>query len=207
MGMNSQGHSGTDDYYEKHALEYFERTVGADMSPLYDSFLALVPPGGRILDAGAGSGRDLREFVRRGYRCRGIDASPSLARLAHEYSSAPCDVQRIEELDESAAYDGIWACASLLHLPKMTLVEALARLHKALVPLGALFASVQEGEGEQFDRSGRFFALYTPSEFLEAAAAAGFAIVRSWRSEDVLRDHVGPRWINVLARAGLSAPR
>ncbi|MNX85160.1 Methyltransferase domain protein [compost metagenome] len=175
------------------------------MSPLYDSFLALLSPESRVLDAGAGSGRDLREFVRRGYRCRGIDASPSLARLAHEYSSAPCDVQRIEELNETAAYDGIWACASLLHLPKEMIVDALARLHRALVPLGVLFASVQEGEGVQVDRGGRFFAMYTPSEFLAAVTAGGFAIVRSWTSEDVLRDHVGPRWINVLAKARPSA--
>lgn len=129
MGMNSQGHSGTDDYYEKHALEYFERTVGADMSPLYDS-LALVPPGGGFSTLGLDRGEIFASWCG-GYRCRGIDASPSLARLAHEYSSAPCDVQRIEELDESAAYDGIWACASLLHLSRMTLVEALARLHSA----------------------------------------------------------------------------
>ncbi len=201
MGMSLQNRHGTDRYYERHASEYFQRTVGVDMSPLYDSFLDLLPPGSRILDAGAGSGRDLREFVLRGYRCRGIDASPSLARLAHEYSSAPCDVKRIEELDETEVYEGIWACASLLHLPKQTLIGSLARLHKALVPLGVLFASVQEGSGEQIDRDGRFFALYTSSEFLEAVAAGGFTTVRSWTSQDVLRDRKGPQWINVLARA------
>src|SRR4051794_16074486 len=76
------GHSGavdaTIDYYTKHAREYFNKTVDADLSDAHDRFLSLVRPGGRILDAGCGSGRDLRVFHERGFAAVGIDASGPL---------------------------------------------------------------------------------------------------------------------------------
>src|SRR6266853_1977653 len=98
-------------FYETHAREYFDRTVSADLSALYDDVLKHVKPGGRILDVGCGSGRDLKIF-----RARGFDA--------------------------------VWACASLLHLPKRNVVSILARLRLSLVEGGIVYASVQVGQGE-----------------------------------------------------------
>lgn len=192
--------SSTDRFYEENAAEYFERTVGADLTHLYEPFFELLPDRARILDAGCGSGRDLPTFVGRGYRAMGIDASPRLVALAQAYSGAPCAVLRLEDLNYDRCFDGIWACASLLHLPKVTLPVVLRRLHRALAAGGVLFASVQEGNGEKRHVDGRFYAYYTPSEFHDAMEHAGFAIEHEWVTKDALREAKGPRWLNVLAR-------
>ena|SRR5205807_552927 len=70
--------SDTVTYYERHADSFLSATVHVDLGSLYEPFLALVPEGGLILDAGCGSGRDSRAFLERGYRVRAFDASPEL---------------------------------------------------------------------------------------------------------------------------------
>src|SRR5262249_39545251 len=97
-------------------------------------------------------------------------------------------------------FEGVWACASLLHLPKTMLSAVLFRLRTALVSGGVMFASVQEGEGEGFAPDGRFFAHYGPIEFRRAVEGAGFAIKDLWTSDDLLAGRSATRWINVLAR-------
>ena len=171
------------------------------MSHLYEPFLSRVRSGGRLLDAGAGSGRDLREFASRGYLAEGIDASPHMARLATAYSGAPCAVTRLEDFAETAKYDGIWACASLLHLPRVSLPGVLEGLRRALVPRGILFASVQEGVGERVLPDGRFYSLYRPDEFEQALESAGLSPDVIWGTQDVLRANEAPRWVNVIATA------
>lgn len=193
--------SSTDQYYDEHAAEYYERTVAVDMSHVYDRFLTMVPTGGRILDAGCGSGRDLRVFSERGFRAKGIDASRGLVEMAEARSGVSCSVGHIEDIKDEGCFDGVWACASLLHLPKAMLVPALRCLHRALVPGGAMYVSVQEGDGEQLMSDGRYFAFYRRDEVLVAIESSGFCVTDAWSSNDVLQGRTGVRWINVLATA------
>jgi 2-polyprenyl-3-methyl-5-hydroxy-6-metoxy-1,4-benzoquinol methylase len=106
-----------DDYYLRRADEFFAATVGVDMSTLRWRFLSGLAPGARVLDAGCGSGRDARAFAEAGFAVRAVDASPALARLASAHSGLEVAVRRLEDLDEVAAYEAIWCCASLLHVP------------------------------------------------------------------------------------------
>ncbi len=98
------------DYYGKYAERFFETTVLADMHDVYQPFLSLVKPRGRILDLGCGSGRDSRYFIRHGYQVEAVDGSPALARLASEYIGQEVICGRIEELEYDQEFDGIWAC-------------------------------------------------------------------------------------------------
>jgi SAM-dependent methyltransferase len=191
--------SATELYYEKHAAEYFERTVSANMSHLYERFLPALPVGGRILDVGCGSGRDLRAFTERGFHAIGIDASRALVEIAKSYSGAHCYVGRIEEIDYEKGFDGIWACASLVHFPRQMLLGVLRRLNRTLVPMGVMFASVQEGKDERTGGDGRFFTFYRRSEFVGVIHEAGFKVLDAWKSEDALPRRRQARWINVLA--------
>lgn len=158
-----------------------------------------MPPGGRILDAGCGSGRDLKIFRSRGFDALGIDASTALAKLASDFSGATCLPIRFDDLDFDSCFDAVWACASLLHVPKSDIVRVLRRLHRALVLGGAIFASVRLGDGEQLASDGRLFAYYAPQEFARLLEESGFAVDETWISEDSLPDRTAIRWINVLA--------
>lgn len=194
----------TDNFYETNAREYFDRTVSVDLRPLYDRVLKLVPPGGRILDAGCGSGRDLKAFRLRGFDAVGIDASSTLVKLASDLSGATCLLMRFEDIDFERRFDAVWACASLLHLPKRKILSVLRRLFRALVPGGVIFASVQLGKGEKFAPDGRFFAYYTPQEFASFFEESGFVVDDVWGSEDSLPDRAAIRWVNVIARREFS---
>jgi SAM-dependent methyltransferase len=186
-------------FYEAHAREYFDRTVSADLSPLYDQFLQYVKPGARILDAGSGSGRDLKALHARGYDLVGVDSSPALAKIAAEFSGTTCLVMRLEDLTFERKFDAAWACASLLHIPKRKLLSVLRRLHMSLAQGGTLFVSVQQGEGEQHLPDGRYFSYYTSDEFAGFLCSAGFSVGQTWTSEDILHSRRGIRWLNFIA--------
>ena len=136
-------------FYESHAQTYFERTVVADLEPLYGRFLPNVRPGGRILDLGSGSGRDLKVMRDRGFVPLGIDASRKLARLAADFSGVTCLTMRFEDISFPIAFDAVWACASLLHISKCRIPTILTNIHNSLAAEGVLFASVQLGKGER----------------------------------------------------------
>jgi SAM-dependent methyltransferase len=104
-------------YYENQAETFFAETVEVDMAPLYARFLARVPPGGQILDAGCGSGRDALAFRRLGYGRTAFEASPASARLASAHCGLAVEVRRFREIEWEGRFCGIWACASLLHVP------------------------------------------------------------------------------------------
>ena len=194
-------HLSTDAFYQTHAEDYATLTRAADLSDTYQHFLPLLPRNAVILDAGCGAGRDLKAFVQRGYLAQGIDASAALCELASVYSGAPCFPLRVEDLRSRQLYNGVWACASLLHLSKAVLPIALRRLQEALVVDGVFFASVQIGEGERVVADGRAYAYYQPEEFGRRVENAGFAITELWESADTLRRAGAPRWLNVVARA------
>lgn len=143
-------------FYNQNAAQFFANTVGVDMGTVYARFLPLIPANGLILDAGCGSGRDAKAFLMQGYRVRAFDASPQLAQLASEHIGRPVAVQSFLELTDERCYDGIWACASLLHLPEVDVPDALRKLWTALKPGGVLYLSFKVGFGER-EHQGRHF--------------------------------------------------
>jgi 2-polyprenyl-3-methyl-5-hydroxy-6-metoxy-1,4-benzoquinol methylase len=107
------------------------------------------PPGGFILDAGCGSGRDARAFREKGFSVYAFDACPELAALAAAHADIPVEVRTFADVDEEQRYDGVWACASLLHVPREHLPDALNRLWRALRPGGAFYLSFRPGAGDR----------------------------------------------------------
>lgn len=157
----------TQEYYNRHAADYCEATRDRDMSEIYARFLVHLSPGAHILDAGSGSGRDTKVFLERGYQVTAIDASPNLARLASEYTHHPCDILSFQDMAFKEAFDGVWACASLVHIPRDQIEDVLSRFATALKPGGIMYVSLKEGEGELVADDGRFFRKYTRSSFEE----------------------------------------
>jgi SAM-dependent methyltransferase len=183
-------------YYDRNAKAYCEGTLGVCMDRLYKPFLALVPAGGHILDAGCGSGRDAREFLRRGYTVTAIDASAGLARVA----VAPVTVLRFEDMDWEGRFDGVWACASLLHVRRTEIDGVFARFSRALWPGGVWYMSFKPGEAEEV-RGGRLFSDYTEESLRELVGRHPLLeFVRVWVTGDVRPGQAGQRWLNALVR-------
>ena len=120
-------------YYNKHADEFVSRTVDIDMSELYPKFTNLLPSGGCILDAGCGSGRDSRYFLSQGFEVVAIDASEEMVKCASKLMGQSAVQMKFEDVTFSNEFDGIWACASLLHVKKENFVSTLNILVNALL--------------------------------------------------------------------------
>lgn len=145
-------------YYERNAERFAADTGDLDMSALHERFLPYVPAGGRILDAGCGVGRDALAFAQRGYSVLAFDASPEMVRLAMERTGGRVEVLRMgfEEVRWQGEFDGVWACASLLHVRAPDLPFVLRRLRAVLRPGGALYMSFKYGSGERVLEGRRF---------------------------------------------------
>jgi SAM-dependent methyltransferase len=192
-------------YYEDQAQSVFAETVAVDMAPLYARFLAYVPPGGHILDAGCGSGRDARAFQRLGYAVTAFEASPALARLASDYCGLPVEVRRFQDVEWQDRFDGIWACASLLHVPMAELPEVLGRLGRALKSDGVLYVSFKYGAGER-EHGGRRFTDLDEEGLAGLVEAVPARVVReTWVTGDRREGREGERWLNAVVARG-SAP-
>ncbi len=188
----------TAEYYEANAGAFDARTRDRDMTAEYEAYLALVPGGGRILDAGCGPGRDALAFSRRGYQVTALDASAAMVALASERLGFPALQIPFDRIEYRETFDGVWACASLLHVSKAGMPGVLARLHRALRPGGVLYASVKRGPREEF-REGRWFNDYEEATLSALFQGAEWKLLRVWANEEI-RPHKRVEWVNVLAQ-------
>lgn len=185
-------------YYDTNAQAYFDATVHADVSALRARFLRHVKPGARILDAGCGSGRDLKAFATAGYNAVGMDASAELAARARAFSERAVIVTTFEEMDFAAEFDAIWACASLLHVARTQLPDVLQQCARALHPGGILYVSLKHGGETRIDGARTFTDVAEP-ELRQKLTEAGFDVVEMWVTDDV-RPGRADQWINSIAR-------
>ena len=187
-------------YYKLRRASFIANTLSADMEETRNRFLAHLAPGARILDLGCGSGRDTKAFLQLGFHVDAADGSAEMCRSASKRTGIPVKQMLFQELDEIDVYDGIWACASILHLPKPELADVLKRISAALKIGGVLYASFKYGTFEGM-RNGRFF-----TDFTEESLAAfwqeieGLRIMEQWITQDVRPERGEERWINILAR-------
>ena len=187
----------TEQYYKDNSQDFFDSTVGADVTPLYDHFLKYVPEKSYILDLGCGSGRDTRAFLEKGYRVDAIDGSKELCALASEYTGIEVKHMDYTSIDCENKYDAIWACASLLHVGSGQLPQVIEKLCRALRPSGVFYMSFKYGESEG-ERDGRFFLDMTEEKFHAIMKQVnGSTLVEEWYSEDVRRGK-DVSWYNAI---------
>ncbi len=191
--------SSTSDYYKTLAREFYDSTVEADVTPLYERVLAYVPAGGAILDLGCGSGRDTSAFLKMGYKVEAIDGSAELCALASSYCGIEVKCMDFRDVDGGERFDAIWACASLLHVPTAELPELLTTLRDLLAPGGIFYMSFKFGDFEG-ERDGRFFNDMTSDKFASVfARTSGYEKIDEWESRDVRRGK-DVDWYNVILR-------
>lgn len=184
-------------YYDANAQDYVERTWGMDMAEVRARFLVHLRPGATVLDAGCGSGRDALAFKDAGYLVDAFDGSEQLAKLASLRTGLSVKHLRFDQLDSLDAYDGVWACSSLVHLDDAEFGVALARLFGAVRPGGVFYTCLKEGKGLRVDGAGRPFNDFTKERLRLAIRKTGFVMRESWRTPQ--RGPEGGWWLNVIA--------
>jgi SAM-dependent methyltransferase len=188
-------------YYDDHAEEFRQQTETVPMEHLYAPFLVHIPDGGRILDAGCGVGRDSKAFLDRGYDVVSFDASETMVALTTALTGRPALRLRFQDVDFREEFDGIWACASLLHVSRNNIGVSLRRLIAALKRGGVIYASFKHGCGERV-AGGRLFNDYNEADL--AALITNFpelSVVDVWGTQDSRPNRSNERWLNMLARA------
>lgn len=190
----------TIEYYNKEADSYFKGTVSIDMEDLYQPFMRLLPKGARILDAGCGSGRDSLYFKHQGFDVVAFDAAEELVKLSTEHIGQKVLHLTFNDLPFENEFDGIWACASLLHVLKAEMHSVMNKLQKALKPKGVLYASFKYGTDEKL-QGNRFFNSYDEITFKKLLnGLKGLTILEVWKTEDIREDRKGEFWLNALVR-------
>ena len=184
-------------YYEDNAEQFAQNTLDVDMSELHERFLAHLAPSSRILDAGCGAGRDAAIFLKLGYQVEAFDASPKLVKIAKEVSGIYVHLSTFLNYTSELPYAGIWACASLLHVPPRNLPATLKHLGELLEPNGVMYVSFKYGEDETI-RNGRHFTNCTEERLAAFLEGTGLRIKESWISADQRPEREDEQWLNAL---------
>ena len=187
-------------YYNTHAQDFVQGTVGVDFHITQDRFLAQLPAGAKILDFGCGNGRDTKYFLERGFAVEATDGSAELCKLASEHTGISVKQMLFDELDAVAKYDGIWACASILHLAWKDLVVVMQIMVRAVKGEGVIYTSFKYGQftGE---RNGRFFTDLDEEGLARLLEEVGGLEVKElWITGDVRPGRGEEKWLNVLLK-------
>ena len=171
-------------FYRGHAEAYAGREITSRKARLA-AFLALLPKGARILELGCGAGGDTAEMLAQGFDVRATDGSPEMAAVASKRLGRPVETLLFHELDEVEAYEGVWANACLLHVPRDQLAHVLSLIRRALKPGGVFFASYKEGEAGGRDTLDRYYN-YPSQDWLRAT----YAEAGNWNALSMERGEV-----------------
>lgn len=190
----------TIDYYNLNAESFIENTQNVDMHMAQDKFLHLLNEGAAILDFGCGSGRDTKYFLDKGCRVTATDGSAELCRRASAFTGIEVKEMLFVELGEIDTYDGIWACSSILHLPKNELLLVIRKMSDALKSTGVIYTSFKYSDFEGV-RNGRYFTDFTEDSFKEfLAEIPELTIEDYWITDDVRPGRGDEKWLNLILR-------
>ena len=187
-------------YYNQCAEAYNETTLNIEFDSKREMLLKYLQPNAHILDLGCGSGRDSKGFLQKGYKVTAVDGSKELCKIASKNIGQDVICQLFNELDAVNEFDGVWACASLLHLPTNELKQTLKRVEKALKKDGYFYASFKYGDFEG-ERDGRYFNDFTEVSF--STLLKEFPNLELQEVEvttDVIPGRENVSWLNVIMK-------
>ena len=187
-------------YYESNAERYASETFSADMSEQYQRFLPLLKKGAKILDVGSGSGRDVCYFQKQGYQATALEPSKNLCREIRKVFSGEIVCSDIQDYRPAERYDGIWACASLIHLQEEEVLCFFKKIDMYLNDNGIVYASGKSGISTGEVEDGRFFLEFT-EQLVDKILTVNkqLQLEQLWYTEDV-SGRRGFRWLNVVLR-------
>ena len=190
----------TIEYYNENVDKFVNDTQDVVFCATQDLFLSYLNEGNSILDLGCGSGRDTKYFLSKGYKVDATDGSEEICKVASDYIGINVKCLLFNKLDEIDKYDGIWACASILHLDRDDLIDVFHRIARALKDNGILYTSFKYSEFEGM-RNGRYFTDFTIESFNEFQTnIPEFIIEKKWITSDVRAGREDEKWLNLIMR-------
>jgi SAM-dependent methyltransferase len=189
-------------YYNTYSQAFYDRTIHADLSDIYDRFLPYVPQAGRILDAGCGVGRDSKFFVSQGYQVLPFDGSVEMVRMTSQLLGQTALHLVFENIGFSNEFQAVWANASLLHVPYENLKGILQHFNRALLPSGIFYASFKYGASMRQADERVFFDMNesTIIPYLKGI----FTPLEIWKSADTRSQFAASpdrSWLHIIAKA------
>ncbi|MET3855163.1 class I SAM-dependent methyltransferase [Rhizobium sp. OAE497] len=189
----------TSAFYDGNAEIYASRERRLPTRRL-DAFLAALPAGAKILELGCGGGQDSAYMLGKGFDVTPTDGSAELARQAEKLIGRPVTVMRFQDLQATGEFDGVWAEASLLHVPRAELPDVFSRIHSALKPGAPLHASFKAGEAEGHDGFGRYYNYPSPDWLSQCLTAGGWRDIALSEADGGGYDGKPTRWLFLTVR-------
>lgn len=191
------------DYYNRYAVPYYEETVDAIMEEVMKPFVELLSEeseNAEVLDLGCGSGRDTLLLEEYGFYVTPMDGSEEMCKLAEVNTDKEVLQMTYDEMEFDDVFDGIWACASLIHLTEDEMRKVMKKLVQALKENGVLYFSVHKGDRDGIYH-GRYFHDYNRRELQSLMEEyPELEVVDIWTTQDVRSEKSDKLWLNVLAR-------
>ncbi len=186
-------------FYNQNAQRFFDETVDVNMNSIQDDFLRLLPPHADVLDVGCGSGRDALYFKQQGCNVQALDASQELCELASQLLGQAVFHQQFLDIHWVNQFDGIWACASLLHCLPDELPIVLQKLNTSLKSGGYIYMSFKYGDSCR-EKDGRFFLDMNEALFAQhLSAMTDWDLIKQWQSSDQ-RNERNDIWLNIICQ-------
>ncbi|MEH6631826.1 MAG: class I SAM-dependent methyltransferase [Halopseudomonas aestusnigri] len=186
-------------FYADNAKEYAKRTPSSDFLERRSTFMAGLTPGAKILELGCGGGHDALAFIQAGFDVTLLDGSPELAAITEKRTGHKVLVADFSDINFKGDFDGIWASASLLHVPSKKLKAVLILVAKSLRKGGLLNASFKEGEGDWTDGFGHVFCGINSEKLIPILIETGFQVSEINTVDGFGSDMKPTRWIWVNA--------
>tara|TARA_B110000240_G_scaffold161429_1_gene180557 strand:+ start:480 stop:1061 length:582 start_codon:yes stop_codon:yes gene_type:complete len=186
------------DYYNNNSESFIKDTRNIDMKKNYEVFLANIPDQGLILDAGCGSGRDSLIFQKLGYRVDAFDGSSSMVSEAKKLTGLNIELSTFEDFEFNRFYNGIWACASLLHVRRANLVSILTRLSEGLISGGVLYSSFKYGNNERLNGERYFNDINEHVLKAYVDTVPDISVMQTWVTGNRRTNDNDEKWLNSL---------
>lgn len=187
------------EYYNENAAEYFDNTIDLDMQMYLDRFLEFLPEGGSVLDLGCGSGRDSAYFMSMGYDVTALDGSEEMCSLAGVHIGKDILHMTFEEMDFEEVFDGVWANASLLHVPRKDMDGILNKVIRSLKQDGVLYMTLRYGDFEGVQDK-RYFTYYRTKNLKELLAQFPELELIEIKKYNDIREAKDLVWLHALLR-------
>ncbi len=187
-------------YYNKNFDKYIKESINADMSLLYNEFEKYLKKNASILDLGCGSGRDSLYFSNKGFNVTSLDGSIKMIDYLKSKLKNEIVFSVFEEYKTEKKFDGIWACASLLHVKKENMKDIILKYIDLLSINGIFFMSFKL-RNKDFEKDGRVFTCFSEDSFkILLSEFLNIEIIKIIVTNDVRRNRENEKWISVIIK-------